>query len=98
MGGSNMIGREKSPDSLKGGKREGAGRPTLPPSLLKVHSGIRLPGWLLDWIGKQKESGSTIAEKAITEKFEIKRCIWCDEARHIDEFYACENCKHGKPK
>ena len=52
---------------MKGGKREGAGRPKLQPSQRKVMVSVRLPRKLVRWLRKQDGSQAKIIEKALNQ-------------------------------
>jgi len=59
---------------MRGGKREGAGRPPVPPNLKRVKmTGVRIQQWILDWLMSQPESGGKIIEDVLIEKYELKR-------------------------
>lgn len=49
----------------RGGKRKGAGRPTIDPQMVKVPVGYKLPQWLVDWIREQDEPASQLIEAAL---------------------------------
>ena len=56
---------------MKGGKREGAGRPTAPTMLKKEPISLKLPKWLLDWMDAQPESRAVLIEDAICKRHKI---------------------------
>lgn len=58
--------------SMKGGKREGAGRPQLDPRMVKVPVGYRLPCWLVDWMRAQDQAQSELIETALCKTYKLK--------------------------
>jgi len=51
---------------MRGGHREGAGRPPAPANLKKRMVSIRLPKWLIEWMDSQPETNRAILiEEAI---------------------------------
>ena len=50
---------------MKGGKRQGAGRPPAPAELKKESIHIKLPRWLLDWMSEQPQSRAVLIEDAL---------------------------------
>lgn len=57
---------------MKGGKREGAGRPPLDPRMVKVPVGYRLPAWLVDWMREQDQAQSELIETALCNAYRLK--------------------------
>lgn len=57
---------------MSGGKREGAGRPSIDPQLLKVPVGYKLPQWLVDWIREQDAPAAQLIEDALRWRHKIK--------------------------
>ena len=61
--------------SGRGGKRPGAGRPQGTGKPIKTDAqrrrrlGIRLPGYLVDWIRAQDQNPGQIIEAALIEKY-----------------------------
>lgn len=57
---------------MKGGKREGAGRPRSPAHLKKNPVNLKLPQWLIDWTGDQPKSRAVLIEQALIEKNKLE--------------------------
>jgi hypothetical protein len=59
---------------MKSGKREGAGRPTLPASEKKVGILVKLPPWLIDWMDSQRalKSRAVLIEEALCKVHNLK--------------------------
>lgn len=57
---------------MSGGKREGAGRPPVPPMLKKEPISVKLPKWLLEWMDAQPASRAVLIEEAICKRHKIK--------------------------
>lgn len=57
---------------MSGGKRQGAGRPPIDPTLKKVPNTIKLPQWLTDWLGEQDESKAVLIEQALIKAHKLK--------------------------
>jgi len=53
---------------MKGGKREGAGRPPAPVELKKRMVSIRLPEWLIIWMDDQPETNRAILIEEALQK------------------------------
>ena len=49
----------------KGGKREGAGRPTIDPQLVKIPYGTRLPRWLVEKLRAHNTDAAILIEEAL---------------------------------
>jgi hypothetical protein len=56
----------------QGGKRTGAGRPTIAPELKKKAVNLKIAGWLNDWLNDQEESKISLIEQAVIEKYKLK--------------------------
>ena len=56
---------------MRGGAREGAGRPKLPVYLKKKEVSICLPAWLLDWMSLKKLSRAELIETAMRRHHKI---------------------------
>ena len=57
---------------MKGGKRNGAGRPHLDKRIVKVPVSFRLQSWLVDWMREQPETQSKLIENALCNTYKIK--------------------------
>jgi len=57
---------------MPGGKRAGAGRPTIAPELKKKAVNLKITPWLNDWLNDQDESKTSLIEKALIEQYELK--------------------------
>lgn len=57
---------------MRGGKREGAGRKSSPPELLKIPVSMKLPRWLVEWLRAQPESQAVLIEAALCNVHRIK--------------------------
>jgi hypothetical protein len=55
-----------------GGKREGAGRPTIDPQLRKEPVGYKLPRWLVEWLRAQDTPAAQLIEDALRRRHKIK--------------------------
>lgn len=55
-----------------GGRREGAGRPTIDPRLVKVPVGYKLPRWMVEWLRKQSAPAAQLIEDALTKRHSLK--------------------------
>ena len=51
-----------------GGKRAGAGRPTINPELKKIPVSYKLPRWLVEWLRAQPESQAVLIETALKKR------------------------------
>ena len=56
---------------MKGGRREGAGRPALDDSKKKKPVLVMLPPYLIAWMDKQPESRGVLIEKAVREQYGV---------------------------
>lgn len=56
----------------RGGKREGAGRPSLDPQMVKVPVGYKLPRWLVNWLRDQNEPAAQLIEDALRRRHKLK--------------------------
>jgi hypothetical protein len=56
---------------MRGGKREGAGRPAAPERLRKVPIGLKLPRWLIDWLDTRPESRAALIEDALCRRHKL---------------------------
>lgn len=56
----------------RGGRSEGAGRPTIDPQMLKVPVGYKLPRWLVDWIREQPAPAAQLIEEALTRRHKLR--------------------------
>lgn len=56
---------------MRGGKREGAGRPPIDPQLAKVPVGYKLPRWLVEWLRTQPNQAQAI-EDALIKRHKLK--------------------------
>lgn len=56
---------------MRGGKREGAGRPLTPPLLKKAPISLKLPRWLIEWMDDQTESRAVLIEDALKRRHKI---------------------------
>jgi hypothetical protein len=64
---------------MTGGKRAGAGRPTIPHELKKKPVNLKIPNWLNDWLAEQPESKISLIEKALLQQFNLKAPdVWPD--------------------
>jgi len=65
--------------SGRGGKRDGAGRPAgtgrpiVEESERRLHRGIRLPRWVLEWCDAQDEPLARIVERALIEHYKLRK-------------------------
>jgi len=57
---------------MKGGKRQGAGRPALPNDKKKVAINIKLPPDLIAWMDTQDLSRAILIERAVREKYGLE--------------------------
>jgi len=57
---------------VSGGKREGAGRKRMHPMLKKEPINLKLPRWLLDWLGEQPKSRAVLIEDALKAHHKIQ--------------------------
>jgi len=57
---------------MKGGKRQGAGRPALPEDKKKVAINIKLPPDLIAWMDAQSLSRNVLIERAVREKYGVE--------------------------
>lgn len=55
-----------------GGKREGAGRPTIDPRMVKVPVGYKLSRWLVEWLREQDEPAAQLIEAALRWRHKLK--------------------------
>jgi len=58
--------------SMRGGKREGAGRPPIDPQLVKVPVGYKLPRWLVEWMRARPESQAMLIEESLKKRHKLK--------------------------
>ena len=56
---------------MKGGKRQGAGRPALPKEKKKVAINVKLPPDLIAWMDRQELSRAVLIERAVREKYGV---------------------------
>lgn len=56
---------------MQGGKRKGAGRPTIAPELKKKSISLKIPNWLNNWLDEQEESKISLIEKALLEQYRL---------------------------
>jgi len=71
---------------MKGGKRQGAGRPSLPEDKKKVAINVKLPPNLIAWMDKQGLSRNKLIERAMSSHFSL--CPDCHRPMH--KFHNCE--------
>jgi len=60
---------------VRGGKREGAGRPagtTYPLEKRRKQVAVRLPFWLADWLKKHPEPSGRLIERALIAFYKLK--------------------------
>jgi len=57
---------------MKGGRRQGAGRPALPENKKKVAINIKLPPDLIAWMDTQDLSRNVLIERAVREKYGVE--------------------------
>jgi len=75
---------------MQGGKRKGAGRPTIVPELKKKSISLKIPTWLNEWLDEQSESKVSLIEKALFAQYNLTPPIikpdWFDglSVRNID--------------
>jgi len=75
---------------MQGGKRKGAGRPTIAPELKKKSISLKIPTWLNEWLDEQSESKVSLIEKALFAQYNLTPPIikpdWFDglSVRNID--------------
>lgn len=50
---------------MSGGRREGAGRPSIDPRLFKIPVGYKLPRWMVDWLRSQEVPAAYLIEDAL---------------------------------
>lgn len=55
-----------------GGKREGAGRPSIDPKMVKVPVGYKLPRWLVEWLRDQDKPAAQLIEDALKRQHKLK--------------------------
>ena len=55
-----------------GGKRTGAGRPSIDPELVKIPVSYKLPRWLVEWLRDQDDSAANIIERSIKKSNKLK--------------------------
>ena len=56
---------------MKGGKRQGAGRPALPKEKKKVAINVKFPPDLIAWMDRQELSRAVLIERAVREKYGV---------------------------
>jgi len=56
---------------MQGGKRTGAGRPTIAHELKKKPVNLKIPNWLNDWLDEQPESKISLIEKALMQQYSL---------------------------
>lgn len=56
----------------RGGKREGAGRPTIDPQLVKKPTGYKLQQWIIDWLREQETPAAVLIEEALIKAHQLK--------------------------
>lgn len=56
----------------RGGKREGAGRPSIDPQLVKIPVGYKLPRWLVEWLREQETPAAQLIEAALCAAHDLK--------------------------
>ena len=56
---------------MKGGKRQGSGRPALPEEKKKVAINVKLPPDLIAWMDRQELSRAVLIERAVREKYGV---------------------------
>lgn len=59
------------PFLMKGGRRQGAGRPALPEDKKKVAINVKLPPDLIAWMDNQSLSRAVLIERAVREKYGV---------------------------
>jgi len=57
---------------MRGGKRDGAGRPKTPLNLKKIQGNYRLPQWLVAWLRSQSQPQAQIIEDALIKVHKLK--------------------------
>jgi len=70
---------------MKGGKREGSGRPTLPDDKKKTPVSIKLPPALISWMDSQELSRARLIEEAIAAQHGLCR----DCFRPMHRYHNC---------
>ena len=73
----NMFTRTNFPkgDSMRGGKRPGAGRPkdsTMPKGLKRKVFNVRLPAWICKCLTDHPESSGRLIERALIMTYNLK--------------------------
>jgi hypothetical protein len=61
-------------EAMRGGKRDGAGRPALPASTKKTGIFVKLPPWLIRWMDGQKvtKNRAVLIEEALCKVHKLK--------------------------
>jgi hypothetical protein len=78
---------------MKGGKRQGAGRPALPEDKKKAAINIKLPPDLIAWLDDQGLSRAKIIERAVVAQHSL--CPGC--FRPLHKFHNCEINQVAEP-
>jgi len=56
---------------MKGGYRIGSGRKKILGSAKKIQIGIKIQGWIVEWLSTQEKSRASIIEDALIEKYKL---------------------------
>lgn len=59
-------------DKKRGGAREGAGRKSADPHLVRVPVPLRLPAWLVEWIDAQEGTRADLIEAGLMKAYRLK--------------------------
>ena len=57
---------------MRGGKRVGAGRPTIDPMLKKIPVGYKLHKWIVLWLRQQDRPAAQLIEEALQKRHKLK--------------------------
>ena len=57
---------------MRGGRREGAGRPPIDKQMVKVPVCYKLPRWLVEWLREQDIPAAQLIEDALRYKHKLK--------------------------
>ena len=56
----------------RGGAQPGAGRKPAPPGYKKLTKGIRLPGWIWEWLDTLEDPRGVVVEEALKRVHKLK--------------------------
>lgn len=67
--------KKKVKQGGRGGARPGSGRKALPPGQAKVSVSIKLPPWMITWMGEQTDNRTTLIEQAVIKAHKLKGMV-----------------------